>query len=214
MDMLQCINNHSRISLFTEDFTLNDTIVIYSGRFQPFHRGHKAVYKQLCNAYGEDYVYVCTSYKVKEGSPFNFEQKKTMMLFAGIKPTQIVKSSQPYRAKEIVDQYDPYTTRVLFAVSDKDMKKDPRFSYKIKKDGKSSYFQPMTEDINTLLPMNEHGYIITVPTYDFDVLGKPMSSASEIRTHYAIADASTKRVIIAELYEAYDKGIHEIMNLI
>ena len=94
------------------------------------------------------------------------------------------------------------------------MKKDPRFSYKVKKDGKSSYFQPATEDINTLLPMNEHGYIITVPTYEFDVLGKPMTSASEIRIHYAIADATTKRAIIAELYEAYDKGIQEIMNLI
>ena len=37
------------------------TIVVYSGRFQPFHRGHYASYKKLVSKFGADNVYISTS---------------------------------------------------------------------------------------------------------------------------------------------------------
>ena len=37
------------------------TVVVYAGRFQPFHRGHYAAYKKLVDKFGKDSVYVGTS---------------------------------------------------------------------------------------------------------------------------------------------------------
>ena len=37
------------------------TVVIYSGRFQPFHKGHYASYAKLVAKFGEGNVYIGTS---------------------------------------------------------------------------------------------------------------------------------------------------------
>ena len=49
------------------------TVAIYPGRFHPFHKGHKFVYDYLSKKYGT--VYIATSDKQEEGSPFSFEEK-------------------------------------------------------------------------------------------------------------------------------------------
>ena len=38
--------------------TVKKTIVVYSGRFQPFHRGHYASYQKLVSKFGENNVYI------------------------------------------------------------------------------------------------------------------------------------------------------------
>ena len=37
-----------------------DALVVYPGRFQPFHKGHKAVYDGLVKKYGRDRVFIAT----------------------------------------------------------------------------------------------------------------------------------------------------------
>ena len=49
------------------------TIVIYPGRFQPGHKGHKSSYDYLANKFGAENVYVATSnVTAPVTNPFSF----------------------------------------------------------------------------------------------------------------------------------------------
>ena len=186
------------------------TVVIYPGRFHPFHKGHKSVYDTLVKKFGNDRVYIATSNKIDPPkSPFSFNEKRDMMALTGVDPSRVVQVVMPYVAKEITDSYDPDNTILLFAVSDKDMAIDPRFQFKPKQDGSPSYYQPAQKNMR---PFSEHGYIITVPTLNFKVLGQPMRSASEFRANFAAADSDTQKAMMTDLFGSYDKRIHDIMS--
>ena len=186
-----------------------DTLVIYPGRFHPFHKGHKSVYDTLVQRFGKDRVYIATSNKVDPPkSPFTFDEKRAMMALTGVDPSRVVQVKNPYQATEITDKYDPQNTTVLFAVSDKDMAEDPRFSFKPKKDGSPSYYQPAQKGMKGF---DEHGYIITIPTLNFKVLGEPMRSASEFRANFARADSNVQKDMITDLFGRYDPKIHQTM---
>ena len=186
-----------------------DTVVIYPGRFHPFHKGHKSVYDALVKRFGKNRVYIATSNKVDPPkSPFTFDEKRAMMALTGVDPSRVVQVKNPYQATEITDNYDPQNTIALFAVSDKDMAEDPRFSFKPRKDGQPSYYQPASKDMQGF---DKHGYIITVPTLQFNVLGKPMRSASEFRANFAQADSETQRAMITDLFGQYDPKTHNTM---
>lgn len=196
-----------------EDTTAKQLVVIYPGRFQPFHKGHKAVYEYLCKKYGAANVWICTSDKVEPPkSPFNFQEKSAMMQLTGVDISHVVQSTQPYQAREVLANYDPASTIVLFAVSEKDMAEDPRFKFSPKKDGSPSYFQPAPQSLKQAATFNQHGYIMTVPTFNFSVLGKPATSATQIRAQYANADEATKKAIVKDLFGAYSDEVYNIMT--
>jgi hypothetical protein len=198
--------------LFESDTAMN-TLVIYPGRFQPWHKGHKAVYDYLVKNYGRDNVFIATSNKVDPPrSPFTFSEKVQFMNLTGVSSDRIIETRDPYKALEVVQNYDPTTTRLIFAVSEKDMSEDPRFSFKTKKDGSPSYFQPMPKQTSNMVPLQQHGYIMTVPTFNFTVLGQPMRSATEVRAQFAEADEETQRQIVKDLFGSYDKNVHDIMR--
>ena len=186
-----------------------DTVVIYPGRFHPFHKGHKSVYDALVKRFGKNRVYIATSNKVDPPkSPFTFDEKRAMMALTGVDPSRVVQVKNPYQATEITDNFDPQNTIALFAVSDKDMAEDPRFSFKPRKDGQPSYYQPASKDMQGF---DKHGYIVTVPTLQFNVLGKPMRSASEFRANFAQADSETQKAMITDLFGRYDPKTHNTM---
>ena len=187
---------------------VQQVVAIYPGRFHPFHKGHVSVYEYLKAKYKN--VYIATSDKVgPPKSPFTFAEKKMMMVHAGVPANAIVQTKNPYQAQEILENFDPANTAVVFAVSEKDMDEDPRFSFKPKKDGSPSYFQPIGKDLATF---DKHGYITTVPTLDFDVLGEPMRSATQLRANFAKADEKTQKQMIIDLYGQYDANIHNVMQ--
>ena len=168
-------------------------LVILPGRFQPFHLGHKSVYDVLVRQFGVDDVYIATSNKVDPPrSPFNFAEKQQIIAATGIDPSRVVQTRDPYKAQEITSQYDPEDTKLLFAVSAKDMADDPRFESWTKRDGTPAYFQPAPNKVSEMENFDQHGYIFVVPTLDFKVDGKPMRSATEFRREFAAADAATK----------------------
>jgi cytidyltransferase-like protein len=187
--------------------SVQNQVVIYPGRFQPFHKGHAAVYKWLAGKF--DNVFISTSNKVEPPrSPFNFEEKKLMMTHAGVPADAIVQVKNPYIADEITSRFDPENTVAIFAVSEKDMAEDPRFQFKPKKDGSPSYYQAYGGEMQ---PLSKHGYILTVPTFDFTILGEPMRSATELRRNFANADSDTQARMIKDLYGKYDPAIHQLM---
>lgn len=186
-------------------------LVLYPGRFQPPHIGHMNAWKWLKDQFGD--AYVVTSDKVDPPRrPFNFNEKRRLLMHAGVPSNRIVQTKSPYRADELVGEQDPDNTVLIFAVSQKDMDEDPRFSFRPKKDGSPSYFQSFKEHQGSLQPLSKHGYIAVVPTFPFKVAGNPMRSATEFRSDFAQATDTNQARMIKDLYGSYDAGIHQLMK--
>lgn len=188
-------------------------VVIYPGRFQPFHKGHKAVYDRLVAKYGRDAVFIASSDKQElPKSPFSFNDKAKFMHATGVPDDRIIQSKQPYQVPELKSKLNLDNTVMIFAVSQKDMDEDPRFSFKTTKNGNPSYFQPLPDDLRKTQPATNHAYIAVVPTEDFTVAGEPMRSASQIRDKYKSSDESTRRLIIKDLFGAYTPELQHILD--
>ncbi len=198
----------------------NNLVVIFPGRFQPFHVGHKKLYDAAKQKFPGADFYVATAdatqSNVKEPDryPFNFTEKKQIIQATGIPENEIVLTPQPYRPIEILKKYDQHVAKVIYIVGEKDMREDARFSFKPKKDGSASYFQPF-KSLNELEPFKEqggHGYIYAPGTIQFNVGGKSITSATELRNMYKAADETTRKQYIKDTLGKYDQGIYNLFN--
>lgn len=198
---------------FEDAEDLTKTVVIYPGRFHPFHKGHASVYNKLKQQFPTADVFISTSEKTDpEKSPFSYEEKERMIQSAGIDPKFVEMTKNPYLAQEIINNYDLDKTKIIFAVADKDMEGDkPRFKFGLKKDGTPSYFQPF-KSIDEAQFASKHGYIATLPTMDFKILGKDVRSASEIRELYKNSDDQGRRDLIQDLYGSMDEEVKRIFD--
>jgi hypothetical protein len=189
--------------------------VIYPGRFHPFHKGHKGVYNYLSSKYGGNDVYITTTDVVElPKSPFSFDEKVKMMNLTGIPANKILNVKNNYNLQSVSSQIPINVERdsIVFAVSEKDMTEDPRFSRFIKKDGSPSYLQPIPKNLDKLQPAIKYGYIDTVPTTDFTVLGMPARSASQLRSQYVNLTPQLKKSFVKDLFGKYDDSVYNIMN--
>ena len=200
------------ISELFEQTEKRNLLVIYPGRFHPFHKGHRAVYNHLVEKYGKNNVFIATSGKVDlPKSPFTFDEKLKMMILTGIDPSYVEECKSPYRPDEILKDFDQSEITLIMAVSEKDMSEDPRFSFKPKKDGSPTYMQPL-EGTSDLQPATKHAYLEIVPTFSFKVLGKPAKSASELRAQFTTLDTAKQKEFIKDLFGNYSPEIHEILS--
>lgn len=201
--------------MFLSEFNANqkrNMLIVFSGRFQPFHRGHMAVYQYLTNKFGSDNVFVATSNSQNlERSPFSFEEKKKLMMFSGIPEEKIVMTRNPYKADELTKNYDVSSTTLVFVVSKKDMEENPRFHSWKNEDGSPTYLQPYDKNRNNMLGFKDHAYIFTSPTFNFTVLNNTIKSASELRDLFVNSGINTQKYIIKDLYGKYDNSIHKLM---
>ena len=153
MFIAELFENTDVKSYVTEDAP--QVVVLYPGRFQPFHLGHKDVFNALQNKFGRDHVWITTSNKVEQPkSPFNFTDKSILMNAAGISSDRIIESSNPYK---IPPQFDPAKTIFIVAVGSPDKDRLRPDSYK--KDGNPSYFKTFT-NIKDCETGDKHGYVI------------------------------------------------------
>jgi len=130
-------------------------VVLYPGRFQPFHLGHKEVFQSLQNKFGRDNVYIATSNKTEiPKSPFNFSDKVKFMHAAGIPADRILEVSSPYK---LPPQFNPDTTYFVVAVGQPDA--DRLKPDSVKKDGNPGYFKSLTS-LDDLTTADKHGYVI------------------------------------------------------
>tara|TARA_B100000035_G_scaffold151318_1_gene128923 strand:- start:857 stop:1981 length:1125 start_codon:yes stop_codon:yes gene_type:complete len=191
----------------------SNLVVIYPGRFHPFHIGHGKVYKYLKQKYNGAKVFIASSNKTDDHkSPFSFDEKKKMMQLAGVDPNAIVQAKVPYLATEITDRFDPDNTIVVYAVSEKDMAEDPRFDFPAngpkllvrgENKGKPAHIQKWP-GIENAKPLRDHSYIATVPTFQFKVRGEQMQSATQIRNMIKNADERELEQILQDLYSRSD----------
>lgn len=191
----------------------SNLVVIYPGRFHPFHIGHGKVYKYLKQKYKGAQVYIASSDKQDaHKSPFSFLEKKKMMMLAGVDPNAIVKTNVPYVATEITDKFDPDKTIVVYAVSEKDMSEDPRFSFPAngpklltrgERKGQPAHVQRWP-GVENAKPLRDHSYITTVPTFSFKIRGKDIMSATQIRDMIAKSNEVELEQILQDLYGRND----------
>jgi hypothetical protein len=189
------------------------TVVIYPGRFQPGHKGHKSSYDYLTKKFGDQNVFVATSdVTAPVTNPFSFADKVEMLTKLGIPSGRIVQVRNPYQAQEITkDIPDPENTALVFAVSEKDMGETPRFKFGIKKNGEPSYMQPYPEG-GKLQPLTKHAYVMVTPTVTFKVQGKDANSASTIRKMYSDGNVNDRKQILHDLYGVDDAALHQLFD--
>jgi hypothetical protein len=131
-------------------------VVLYPGRFQPFHLGHGEVFQSLQSKFGRDNVYIATSNKVElPKSPFNFSDKTVFMNAAGIPSDRIIEVTNPYKLPE--PQFNPANTIFIAAVGAPD--RDRLRPDSVKKDGTPGYFKSF-ESLDKCTTADKHGYVI------------------------------------------------------
>jgi hypothetical protein len=188
-------------------------LVIYPGRFHPFHLGHKASYDWLTQQFGENSVYVASSGKQEaDTSPFEYADKVKMATKLGVPAGRIKKVKNPYQATEItsaLSDEEKANTVLVFAVSAKDAQ---RFDYRPKADGSPAYLQPLPDNKKGMKPMTQHGYVVVTPTVNFRVQGADANSASQIRKLYVAGNDNDRDQIIVDLYGAADPELKTIFD--
>jgi len=130
-------------------------VVLYPGRFQPFHLGHKEVFASLQSKFGRNSVYIATSNKTElPKSPFNFTDKIQFMNAAGIPTDRILEVTSPYKLPQ---QFQPENTIFVVAVGAPDRERLKPDSFK--KDGNPSYFKSLT-NLSEAQTADKHGYVV------------------------------------------------------
>lgn len=199
--------------------TKNNLIVMFPGRFQPFHLGHKKLYDLAKKQFPGADFFITTAdeiAKVKDPSryPFNFNEKKEIIVATGIPEAEVRQVKQPYKPLEILSEYDPNGTKAVYVVGKKDMETDPRFKFGLTKKGTPTYFQPF-KDLQSMDVFKEnggHGYIYAPATIEFNLGGRNITSATELREMYKAANEKLRKEYISQIIGKFDPKIYNLFN--
>ena len=166
------------------------TVVVYSGRFQPFHKGHYVSYLKLAQKFGKSNVYIGTSNDTSgPKSPFNFNEKvKIITTMFGVPSDKIVQVRNPYAPKEILSQFDGKTTAYVAAVGEKDA---DRLAGK--------YFKPYKEKAG--YGYDEIGYVYAVPAEPNPISG------TDVRNWLGKGSDDEKKKGFLKAYPKFDKEV-------
>lgn len=164
------------------------------------------MYDHLVAQYGPENVYLATSAKQDAAtSPFTYADKVTMMTKMGVPAGRILQVTNTYKKDETARDLglDPAEDRLVYALGAKDAE---RFKYTAE-----SPLQLLSQT-KKLKPVSKHAYVEVVPTVTFNVLGKPVQSASDIRKMYMDGNDNDRAQIITDLYGAPDADLRAIFD--
>jgi hypothetical protein len=180
-------------------------VVVYPGRFQPFHAGHYSVYKNLVDKYGADNVFIGTSNKTdNEKSPFNFDEKQAIMSsMFGIPKDKIVQVKNPYAPEEILTKF-PQDTPFITAFSEKD-------ADRLGRGGK--YYRPLPDDPSQIQgDYRNVGYYTVAPEFQLDVDGQNISGTTvrQVLGDPKKSDAEKQKLFKA-MYGKFDPKVYSMI---
>jgi hypothetical protein len=183
-------------SILLEADSIDKQIVVYSGRFQPFHKGHFATYEQLVKKFGSDNVYIATSNVTNSSnSPFNFSEKKAIMTkMFGISSSKIVNVKNPYAPTEILNKYNKDTTGLIVVVGEKD---EQRLGGK--------YFTPYKGKVEE--PYTDRGYVYAAPATSNPISG------TDVRYWLSSGTEEERKKNFTKAYPKYDDQIFKMITL-
>lgn len=183
--------------------TATKTIAIYPGRFQPFGPHHFAVYRRLCERFGQGNVFITTTNFVDtDRCPLSFPEKSQVIQRFGVPKQQICCVSSTYKSAELLEHFNSSTTSVIFVYGEKD---NGRINY-FKTDGSQSYFTPYRGQ-TTLEPFSTVGYILVAPQVNLSVDDNEVSGTL-LRKILTNSDESKFKSIMGW----YDSVIHAIFK--
>ena len=189
------IGNYLVQELIKEIENITDYVVVYSGRFQPFHKGHFATYQHLVKKFGKENVYIGTSDKTdKLKSPFNFKEKQTIMTkMFGIPSNKIVQIKNPYAPTEILKNFDGDTTAFITVVGEKD---EQRLGGK--------YFTPYTGKFEA--GYAEKGYVYISPAQPNAISG------TDVRNWLGSGEMEDRKKLFSKAYPKFDEKIFNLIT--
>lgn len=175
---------------------INKKVVVYAGRFQPFHKGHYATYQNLVKEFGKDNVYIGTSDKTDTiKSPFKFKEKKEIMMkMFGISSNKIVQIKNPYAPTEIISKFPEDTTAFITVVGEKDR-------YRLK----GKYFEPYHPD------KIQNGYKSTGYVYVAPAQSNPISG-TDVRNWLAKGSEDERKNGFKKAYGKFDPKIFKLVS--
>ena len=170
-------------------------VVVYAGRFQPFHKGHHDAYQRLVDEFGSANVYIATSNDTSsDKSPFSFNEKKEIATkMFGVPSTKFVKVNNPYRPAEILKKYDGQTIAYIAAVGEKDV---------TRLQGK--YFKPYRGKAG--YGYDEIGYTYPIPAE------KNPISGTDVRRGLGSGDKEKAKKFFLKAYPKFDKDIFKMIT--
>lgn len=171
-------------------------IALYSGRFQPFHPGHYGVYQHLVDKFGKENVFITTSNKIDvDTSPFSFVEKlKIITTMFDINKKNVALVRQPYKPEELLKEFDPKETAVIFVTGEKDGDR--------LKSGEGIMDYHDSTDLNGF---DQSIYVYRVPPQAGGI------SASFIRTYFSTQEDEEKLKMFFS--DVYGKFVPEIFDL-
>ena len=175
----------------------SNKVVVYSGRFQPFHKGHFATYQGLVKKFGKENVYIGTSNKTDNvKSPFGFKEKKYIMnKMFGIPTNKIIQIKNPYAPTEILDKFDSKTTAFITAVGEKD---------EMRLGGK--YFEKYSDN-KELEGYLDKGYVYISPSQPNAISG------TDVRNWLGRGDDKSRKDGFMKAYPKFDEKIFKLITL-
>jgi len=174
---------------YLEEIAPRKKMVVYPGRFGPFHNGHLGAYDQLVKEFGKENVYILTKdYPSGQDpkNPFSFKEKKDMMVAAGIPAKNILEmQGSAYKDVDVIKALESggISTKgnsLIVAYSQADVGR-LAIGGKTKK-GEDRYYISTYQDLkdkSKLYPIEKHGYVYMLKTISGEAVEK--ISASDIR---------------------------------
>jgi len=183
-------------SILEEAVQMDKVVVVYSGRFQPFHKGHYATYDHLVRKFGKDNVYIGTSDVTdSKKSPFGFKEKKAIMQkMFGIPSNKIFNVRNPYAPEEILNKFDSDTTGFITVVGEKD---SSRLGGK--------YFTPYKGKV-------EAGYLDKGYVYAAPAQPNPISG-TDVRYWLSSGSEAERKKNFTKAYPKFDDQIFKMITL-
>jgi hypothetical protein len=183
-------------TILGEAAQMDKVVVVYSGRFQPFHKGHYATYDHLVKKFGKDSVYIGTSDVTdNKKSPFGFKEKKAIMMkMFGIPSNKIFNVRNPYAPQEILNKFDSETTGFITVVGEKD---SSRLGGK--------YFTPYKGNIET--GYLDKGYVYAAPAQPNAISG------TDVRYWLSAGNEEERKKNFTKAYPKFDDQIFKMITL-
>lgn len=181
-----------------------NVIVVYPGRFQPFHLNHYSVYRHLVELFGARSVYIASSGKTDpDTAPLSFEERKLIMTQGfEIPADRIVEVASPYAPKEILSQYNKETDAYLAVLSEKD--EDRLY--------KSPYFLPYNNRIKELLPYGKKGYYYIAPEFKASIAGEVISGTVVRKYLRENVSLHARAGAFTRMYGKWDRAVFALLN--
>jgi hypothetical protein len=183
-------------TILGEAAQMDKVVVVYSGRFQPFHKGHYATYDNLIKKFGKDSVYIGTSDVTdNKKSPFGFKEKKAIMMkMFGIPSNKIFNVRNPYAPQEILNKFDSDTTGFITVVGEKD---SSRLSGK--------YFTPYKGKVEQ--GYLDKGYVYASPAQPNAISG------TDVRYWLSSGSEMERKKNFTKAYPKFDDQIFKLITL-